>query len=125
MLIEHAHGLVTLLDMDNRHVSRPEFQAPPDLIVEARNNPNEFRAKTINALHAAGYHGSANSVQLMRWHAGIWGTLCTWAESRQDGYERHVEASTTARDHLGALAEACGISFIWSDADEDYVAMVA
>jgi hypothetical protein len=123
MPIEDAPGLVTLQAMDDRYEPRPEFSAPPDLLSEAKKSPDEFRAKTISVLRAAGHHGSAYSLQMMRWPAGIWGTLCTWAESQQDGYEHVAKVHAAARDHLGALAEAAGISFVWSDKDEDYVAM--
>lgn len=109
--------------MDDQQAHHPEFQAPPDLLAEAKINPDEFRSKTIAALRAAGCQGAANAVRMMLWPAWIWGMLCTWAESGHDGHERHADASAAARDHLGALAEASGISFIWSDANGDYVAI--
>lgn len=98
-----------------------EFSPPAELIAEATRDPSEFRQKTVNVLRVAGMYGSSNLVKLMQWPAGIWGTLCVWAEEAPEGREDVSKKHATARDHLGALAVAHGKHFVWSQKEEDYV----
>lgn len=100
-----------------------EFYAPPELLAEALDNPDEFKTKTINALREAGLYGSANALMSGRWPASIWGVVCTWAEDNTHGYETIAHKHMVARDCLGTMAEINGIRFVWSHNDEDYVAI--